>query len=133
MGRFGQQPEGEILPADCRGPEAAGGGDFELGAPFGCGPADSGDGVMLHRLRSFFRKGRVESELDAELRFHLEKQVEWNIRRGMNPREARYAAMRTFGGVEQVKEECRDARGLAFLETLMRDIRCGLRMMRKNP
>jgi predicted permease len=88
---------------------------------------------MLRRLRSFFRKDRVESELDAELRFHLEKQVELNLQRGMNPREARYAAMRTFGGVEQVKEECRDARGLAFLETLMRDIRYGLRMMRKNP
>jgi predicted permease len=88
---------------------------------------------MLRRLRSFFRKGRVESELDAELRFHLEKQVELNIQRGMNPREARYAATRTFGGVEQVKEECRDARGLAFVETLVQDIRYGLRMMRKNP
>ena len=57
----------------------------------------------------------------------LEKQVEQNIAAGMSPKEARYAALRSFGGVEQVKEECRDAWGVRVIDTLLQDIRFGLR------
>ena len=60
------------------------------------------------RLRSLFRKDSVEHELNEELRFHLEKLIEEKVARGMTPEEARYAALRELGGVEQIKEECRD-------------------------
>lgn len=89
--------------------------------------------MMGRKLRSLFRKNRADRELDAELRFHLEKQIEANIAAGMPPAEARAAALRIFGGVEQLKEECRDARGLVLFETLMQDVRYGLRMMRRSP
>ena len=88
---------------------------------------------MLKKLRSLLRKDRVDQELDAELRFHLEKQIEANIAAGMPAAEARSAALRNFGGVEQVKEECRDTRGVALIETLAQDVRYGLRMMRRSP
>jgi len=86
----------------------------------------------LH-LRSLFRKNDVERELGDELRFHLERQIELNMRAGMPAREARSAALRSFGGVEQIKEECRDARGTELMETLLRDVRQAWRMLRKSP
>ncbi len=73
------------------------------------------------------------SELDAELRTHLEALTDENIRRGMTPEDARFAARREFGGVEQIKELYRERRGLPFLETLLQDIRFGARMLAKNP
>jgi predicted permease len=88
---------------------------------------------VSNRLRSLFRKDSVERELGSELRFHLERQVEENLAAGMTPQEARRAAVREFGGVEQVKEECRDTRRVSFLETLLQDLRYGARMLRKNP
>src|SRR6185503_19998189 len=72
-------------------------------------------------------------ELDAELRFHLEKEVEQNLARGMNQEEARLAALRSFGGVEQVKEESRDLRGVRFIEELLQDLRYSLRVLRRQP
>jgi predicted permease len=84
-------------------------------------------------LRSLFRRNTVEHELGSELRFHIERQVEENIAAGMAPQEARRAAVREFGGVEQVKEECRDTRRVSFLEALLQDLRYGARMLRKNP
>ncbi len=84
-------------------------------------------------LRSLLRRNAVEQELGSELHFHIERQVEENIASGMSPQEARRAAMREFGGVEQVKEECRDTRRANYLENLIQDIRYGLRMLRKNP
>ncbi len=77
------------------------------------------------RLRGLFRK--------RELRAHLEMLTEENIRRGMDSEEARYAARREFGGVEQAKELYRDQRGLSLLESLIQDIRYGLRMLAKSP
>lgn len=85
------------------------------------------------RLRALFRKSRVERELDDELRFHLHRQIEENIASGMSPEEARYAALCAFGGVEQIKEACRDMRGITFIETLIQDLRYGVRMLRRNP
>jgi putative ABC transport system permease protein len=75
----------------------------------------------------------MERELDEELRFHLEKETEQNLTRGMNPEEARFAALHSFGGVERVKEESRDVRGVRFLEELWQDVRYGARMLRKSP
>jgi predicted permease len=88
---------------------------------------------FLLRLRSLFRKNRVERELSGELRFHLEKLIEENVSKGMTPQEARYAALRELGGVEQIKEECRDMRRVNFVDDLMKDLRFGLRQLRRNP
>ena len=84
-------------------------------------------------LRSFFLRGRLESEMNDELRFHLERQIEDNVKAGMTRKEAHYAALRSFGGVEQIKEKCRGTRGIRFLEELWQDIRYGARMLRRNP
>ena len=85
------------------------------------------------RLRSLFRKQLVEGDLSEEFRFHLEKLTEENIARGMGVEDARYAALREFGGVEQMKEECRDSWGVRFISELGQDIRYGLRQLRRNP
>ncbi len=84
------------------------------------------------RLRSLFLKLQVEHELDEELRNHIERQTEQNIRLGMSPEEARYAARKAFGGMEQAKERSRDASGVRWIEELWRDLRYGLRMLLKN-
>jgi putative ABC transport system permease protein len=88
---------------------------------------------LLLRLRALFRKEDFNRQLSDELVFHLDKQIEQNVAAGMNPEEARYAALRKFGGVEQVKEECRDAWGMRLIDTLLQDVRFGLRMLAKNP
>jgi hypothetical protein len=80
--------------------------------------------MFLFRLRGLFIKRKLEQELADEIQSHLEMQIEDNQRRGMTPDEARYAALRRFGGVDQVKEIYRDRRGLAFVETFLRDLRC---------
>ena len=85
------------------------------------------------RLRSLFRKSRVEQELTDELRFHLEKLIEEKVGKGMTPEQARYAALRELGGMEQIKEECRDMRRVNYIENFFQDVRYGLRMLRKNP
>ncbi|HZS45428.1 MAG TPA: ABC transporter permease [Blastocatellia bacterium] len=84
-------------------------------------------------FRSIFVKPKVERELDKELQFHLELEIEKNMRRGMNPEEARRLAVRSFGGFDQVKEQCREARGTIMIDNLLQDIRYGLRVMAKNP
>src|SRR5437899_8965665 len=92
---------------------------------------------MLSRLktalRALLRRTQVESELDEELRYHIERQTEQNIRIGMGPEEARYAARKAFGGVEQAKERSRDVRGVRWLEKLWQDLRFGARMLIKSP
>jgi predicted permease len=85
------------------------------------------------RIRALFGKSRLDQDLDEELRAHIEMLVEENVRRGMSVEAARYAARRSFGGIEQTKEAYRDQRGLPIVETLLQDIRYGFRMLRKNP
>jgi len=80
-----------------------------------------------------FRKRNLEQELAEEIRSHLEMQIEDLQRQGMSPVEARYAALRKFGGVEQVKETYRERRGLPFVETFLRDLGYGARMLRRSP
>ena len=94
---------------------------------------------MLHPLeelqisiRSLFRRRREEQQLDDELQFHLERQIEQNLAAGMPPKEARYAALRLFGGVQQIQEECRQARGITYIESLVQDLKYALRTLRKN-
>src|SRR5262245_8106996 len=85
------------------------------------------------RLRSLFRRAQVEQELDDELRYHLDRQIEENIAKGMKPEEARYAALRAMGGVERRKEECRDVRRVRWIEDLIQDLHYGMRTLRKSP
>ena len=89
--------------------------------------------ILISRLLGLFRKRRVEQDLDAELRSHLELLTAENVRRGMTADEARHAARREFGGVEQAKESYRDQRGLPFLDALLQDLRFALRTMAKAP
>lgn len=88
---------------------------------------------LFHRLRALFRRDSVESELDQEMRAHLDHAVEKYVRAGATPEEALRRARLEFGGLDGVKEECREARGVSFLETSLQDARYGLRMLRKSP
>ena len=81
----------------------------------------------------FFRRGLTEKQLDSELRFHIEQKVADLVAAGIAPEEARRHARLEFGGLEQVKEECRDVGAAHFLETLIQDLRFGLRMVVRNP
>jgi predicted permease len=83
--------------------------------------------------RSVFRRRVADRELDNELEFHLERQIAENIAAGMSPIEARRMALREFGGVEELKEECRDERRVNWLQDFAQDVRYGLRMLRKSP
>ncbi|PYV20416.1 MAG: hypothetical protein DMG27_23100, partial [Acidobacteria bacterium] len=86
-----------------------------------------------NRVASVFRPSREERDLNDELQLHLEMKARENIEAGMTPEEARYAALQAFGGVEQRKEECRDADRLRLIEDFIQDLRYGLRQLRRNP
>jgi predicted permease len=88
---------------------------------------------LFFRLRSVFRRETVESEMEEELRFHSERQLEKYLKTGMSRDEAQRRVRMDFGGREQVKEECRDARGVSLVETLAQDLRYGWRMLLKSP
>src|SRR5215469_14268459 len=93
--------------------------------------------TMWSKLASWLRavtgRSRMESDMDAELRFHLEAFAEDLVRRGVTREEAKRRARIEFGGVERIKEEGREARGVSFVDGLMQDLRYGLRMLGKNP
>jgi putative ABC transport system permease protein len=89
--------------------------------------------VWLAYFRGLFDKERRDQDLSAELEGHVQLHIEDNLRAGMAPEEARRQALLRLGGVEQVKETCRERRGLPWLESLVQDIRFGVRMLRKNP
>src|SRR5881396_74780 len=79
------------------------------------------------------RRETRDAQLDAEIRDHLDRLAEDHVRRGLSPGDARAAARRDFGGVDQIKEQYRDAAGLRFIDDLVRDIRYALRSARRNP
>ncbi len=84
------------------------------------------------RLRSLFRRSQVEQELSQELRFHLDGLIEQHVATGMTAEEARRAALLELGGVEQIKEECRDTRRVPYLDHLVQDVHYGVRLLVKN-
>ena len=79
------------------------------------------------------KTGRMEKELDAELRFHFETQVADKIQAGQTEAEARRATRLEFGGLEQIKEDCRESRGTLWLVSIVQDLRFGARMLAKSP
>lgn len=88
---------------------------------------------FVDRILGEVHRSQVESDLDEELRFHLEMETEKNIRCGMAPAEARTAALRTFGGVDRVKEEVRGMHRFVGLEGLVRDLGLAVRAARRSP
>jgi len=92
---------------------------------------------MFHRLwtrsRAIFGRRKAENELDEELRFHFDRLVERYLREGSPPEEARRRASLEFGGMNQVKEECRDEHGTQWLDSIRQDLRYCVRMLRKSP
>jgi hypothetical protein len=93
--------------------------------------------TLASQVRSWMRaitgRTRMENEMDAELRFHIQAYAEDLQRKGVAHEEAMRRAGIEFGGVERAKEECRDARGVSFTETLLQDLRYGARALRKSP
>jgi putative ABC transport system permease protein len=89
--------------------------------------------TLLSRCASFFRRKRLDEDLNDELRSHIELAIEEHLQQGMSEEEARTAALRAFGGVTQVKENYRVQRGLPFLEILSSDLRYAVRQLWKSP
>lgn len=89
--------------------------------------------IIVHRLRTLFQRTRVERELTDEIQFHLDEQIAELQASGMAPEEARRSALKVIGGITQLQEECRDARGLSFLDSLVQDVGYSMRLFRRNP
>jgi predicted permease len=85
------------------------------------------------RLRRLLHPHQVEAELHEEVREHLEQQIAQNIARGMSPDQARSSALRTLGGIAQIEQQCRDARGGNLLQDFAQDLRYGFRQLGRNP
>jgi len=85
------------------------------------------------RARSLFRRSRVDADLKRELKFHLESQIDELMASGLSAEEARAVAMRTFGGVAQIEEDCREKRGLNLLDQLRQDARYAVRALARHP
>src|SRR6516225_2415621 len=142
MGQVGKPAQGEILPAH-------GGRQTQIASAsrkwsrmadvMAGNPAKHIGGNMRlwsrvwSSMRVVARRSRLEREMDAELRFHIETFAEDLVRAGAPREEAERRARIEFGGIERAKQECRDARGVNFSDSLSQDLRFGLRTLRKNP
>ncbi len=89
--------------------------------------------VLWSRLSAAPRARNLDRDMDDELNFHLQMETEANLRKGMDPREARLAAVRRFGGLVQIKEVYRETRGLPMMGALFQDVRYGFRMLGRSP
>src|SRR5579875_3693940 len=89
--------------------------------------------MLRLRLRSLFSRKRVDAELEEEMRYHLDREIELQIAAGKTPVEARFAALRSIAGFEQRKQECRDARRVNLISNFEQDVHYTIRQLRKNP
>lgn len=87
----------------------------------------------MNLLKKLFQRSAMKRDIDEELRFHIEQRTAENLAAGMTPEEAAREARRRFGNVQSVREGCRETTGASFGEATLKDIRMGLRMLRKNP
>src|SRR5690349_12553836 len=142
MGRIGKQSQRQILFADLRRTEAPQGRDARLESHGGnhyrnseyCAGGNMKTGARFRSwLRASLGRARMESDMDRELRFHMERRAEDLVRDGMSEEEARRQARAEFGGVEARKDECREALGLRLLDDARADFRYTLRMLRQSP
>jgi predicted permease len=88
---------------------------------------------LLFRLRALFRRDELDSDLADELSFHIEREAQKYVQSGLPPNEALRRARQRFGGLDQVKEGCQDARGVRLAETMAQDVRYGVRILSKSP
>src|SRR3954471_3830429 len=88
---------------------------------------------LLFRIRALFLRRRLDAEMDAELRDHLNREIERNLASGLSRDEAGRRARAAIGPVTQLREECRESRGLAWLESTLQDARYAVRVLRKSP
>src|SRR5215475_8454194 len=124
MGGSRDRPGGEVLLLDASWTQTTRGGNGELGSPFGSGDADPAHGGIGGGM--WFGKRRAEARLNSELCYHMDKLTDEYTAAGMSPEEARLRAQQEFGGVEQIKEDCRDIRG-RWPEDLAKDVRYAAR------
>ncbi|MGH7477308.1 MAG: ADOP family duplicated permease [Longimicrobiales bacterium] len=89
--------------------------------------------AILLRLRALVRRGAVDEELDDEVRFHIEREIERRVAAGASEAQARREALVAFGGVDRYTEEARDTRGLGWIDDLRQDLRVSARLLVKNP
>lgn len=89
--------------------------------------------ILRLRIRSLAARRRADHELDKELRFHLQQQIDENLARGLAPDEAHYAALRKVGGLTKIQEECRDMRRINYIENIIQDLRYAVRTLVNNP
>jgi Patatin-like phospholipase len=85
------------------------------------------------RLRSLVQRGRIEQDLDVELRFHLDQQIAENLAVGMSPEDARVSALRSVGSVTFIKEQCRDSLGLRLIDEVRQDLRYAFLTLTRHP
>jgi predicted permease len=88
---------------------------------------------LRFRLRALFKRDAMDRELNDELHFHLEQETAKHVRAGLSPAEARRRARAEFGGIERIKDDTRDVRGLVALETLVQDFRYAVRGLAAHP
>ena len=88
---------------------------------------------VASRVRALVQKRRLDAEMDEELQLHVELKTQRNLEAGLSPDEARRRALLEFGTVESIREQCRDQRGVRWLEQLAQDLRYGARMLARNP
>ena len=116
--------EAKFYELTAQGARASQGRDRELEAPHRCRrPHSQGNtgGNLMSWLQRLFARKRLERDLDKELRFHFETQVADKVRSGISEVEARRLTRLEFGGIEQIKEDCRESRGTMWLESLVQD------------
>jgi predicted permease len=85
------------------------------------------------KVRSLGRRGAMKQEVDEELRFHIEQRTAENIAAGMQPEESAREARKRFGNTQSVREECREVRGIQWVDNFIQDVRFGFRLWRKQP
>ena len=88
---------------------------------------------LIYRLRALLFRQQMEDELQTELEFHLEREADKYSKTGIAPEEAMRLARIAIGGQEQVRQQCREARGMRLFDDLLQDFRYGTRTMARNP
>ena len=89
--------------------------------------------TLLSRIRSAFRSPQLDADLDEELKAHIDLAIAENLQQGMTAEKARSAALRTFGGVTQIREAYRVQRGLPWFQTALQNIRIAIRQLHRSP